>query len=613
MTAPFYGSPPSDGAGDVVYRADQQVPTAPYSAARALLGSLLRPHARRIGLAVAVLLIRQVAQQAGPLLVAYALDRAVPALRAHDTGPLVAVALGYLLCAAISGTTQYLFVTTSAHVGQDVLADLRNRIFVHVQRADLAFHERYTSGRLTSRATNDVETLRELLDGSIEQIVTAALSTVTITATLLYLDWPVGAAALVVIVPLYATMRSFRRRSGRVYTHRSEALATVTAKATETFAGVRVVQALRQERPNDAAFATLNAHHEHLNGAAGLEMARYVTVSRLVANTAVAALVVASAYRVAAGDLELGVFAAVVLNLRRLYDEPLKLGGVLNAYQSASASLRAIAAVVTQRPSVCEPAHPTPLPARRRGQSGRTVRFDQVDFAYTTGTKVLPRLDLTITAGHTVALVGATGSGKSTLAKLLARLYDPTGGRILLDGVDLRTLSTDDLRTAVAMVTQEAFLFSATVADNITLDNPCASQADIEHAAASVDAHTFITNLPDGYDTHLSGGTDDLSSGQRQLIALARVLIADPSVIILDEATSSLDIPAERAVHDAMRTVLAERTALIIAHRLSTLRIANRVLVMSDGRIIEDGTPDQLLAVPGRLTELHRIWQTSSD
>ena len=584
--------------------------TTPRGTGRALLGSLLRPHGWRIGLAATVALIHQAAQQAGPLLVAYAIDRAVPALREHHAGPLVAVAAGYLLCAVASGVTQYVFVTASARVGQAVLVDLRNRIFVHAQRLDLAFHERYPAGWLTSRATSDVEALRGLLDGSVGQIVTAALSTVTITATLLYLDWPLGAAALAVVVPLYVTMHSFRHRSARVYTHRSEAIATVTARTAETVSGIRAVQALRQERPNDAAFATLNAHHEQLNGGAGLEMARYVTASRLVANTAVAALVVWSAYRVAAGGLELGVFAAIVLNLRRLYDEPLKLGGVLDAYQSASASLRAIAGVLAQQPTVNEPTHPSPLPA---AQLGRTVRFDQVSFAYGTGPAVLPRMDLTIPAGQTVAVLGATGSGKSTLVKLLARLYDPTRGRVLLDGVDLRDLADDDLRGAVAMVPQEAFLFSASVADNIALGCRVASRADIENAAKAVGAHPLIAGLPDGYDTHITGGSGHLSAGQRQLLALARVVVTCPSVVILDEATSSLDIPTERAIHDAMLTVLAGRTALVIAHRLSTVRIADRVLVITDGHIVEDGTPDQLLAAPGRFAQLHQSWQATHD
>lgn len=590
---------------------DTDMPTPSRGAGRALLGSLLRPYAGRIGLAMTVVMIRQVAQQAGPLLVAYAIDRAVPAFRAHHAGPLVAVALGYLLVTVASGVAQYVFVTASALVGQGVLADLRSRIFDHAQRLDLAFHERYPAGWLTSRATSDVEALRKLLDGGVEQIVTAALSTGAITATLLYLDWPLGAAALAVVVPLSVTMRSFRHRSARVYTQRSEAIAKVTARTAETVSGIHAVQALRQEPPNDTAFAAVNAHHERLNGGAGLEMARYVTASRLVANAAVAALVLWGAYRVAAGGLELGVFAAIALNLRRLYDEPLKLGGVLDAYQSASASLRAIARVLAQQPAVNEPSHPARLPARAAGQLGRTIRFDQVSFSYRTGPAVLPGVDLTIPAGQTVALLGATGSGKSTLVKLLARLYDPTRGRVLLDGADLRDLTDDDLRGAVIMVPQEAFLFSASVADNITLGRRGASRADIENAATAVGAHSLITGLPDGYDTLLTGG--QLSAGQRQLLALARALITSPSVVILDEPTSSLDIPTERSIHDAMRTVLAGRTALIIAHRLSTVRVADRVLVMSDGHLIEDGTPDQLLAAAGRFAQLHQTWQAAHD
>jgi len=421
-----------------------------------------------------------------------------------------------------------------------------------------------------------------------------------------------GAAALAVIMPLFATMRSFRHRSASVYTRRSAALATVTAKTTETFTGIRAVQSLRQERANDAAFAELNGHHENLNGAAGLEMARYVTASRLVANTAVAVLVLWGAYRVAGGGVELGIFAAVVLNLRRLYDEPLRLGGVLDAYQSASASLRAIATILTWQPTVNEPKHPARLPARPAGRPGRTVQFEQVSFAYRTGTTVLPCLNLAIPAGQAVAVVGATGSGKSTLVKLLARLYDPAGGRIVLGGIDLRDLPTDELRSTVVMMPQEAFLFTATIAENIALGHPDVSRADIEKAATAVGAHRFITDLPDGYDTRLTGGSGRPSAGQRQLLALTRLLVANPSVVILDEATSLLDIPTERLIHDAMRTVLAGRTALIIAHRLATIRIADRIIVMSGGHIIEDGTPDQLLATPGRFAQLHQLWHASN-
>ncbi|MFG3116886.1 ABC transporter ATP-binding protein [Streptomyces sp. NPDC048197] len=584
---------------------------APRNAARALLASLLAPHRRRVGLVAVLLLLQQAAVQAGPLLVAYALDRAVPALRAHDHGPLVAVAVAAGLCAAASGGLQWGFIRVSALVSQDVLLDLRGRIFRHGQALSLDFHERYTSGRLISRATTDVESLRELLDEGIQELITIALSSVYITVTLLFLDPGFGVAALVSAAPLALQVRSYRRRSHRVYSAKSTAMAGVIVQFTETLNGIRPVQAFRRERPNEAAFARLNHHHERFNGDALLEMARYVVLSRLAANVAVAAIVLWGAYRVATGGLALGVLAAAVLYLRRLYDPIDRLGMFLNAYESAAASLQKIAGLLAQRPTVPEPSAPAGLPAVASGRPGREVAFRGVRFAYRTGGEVLPRFDLTLAAGSTVAVVGATGAGKSTLAKLLARFYDPTEGRVLLDGVDLRELSAAELRRAVVMVTQEAFLFSGTVADNIALGRPDATRAEIESAAKAIGAHDFITALPDGYDTDVRKRGGRISAGQRQLVGFARALLADPAVLILDEATSSLDIPGERAVQRAMDTVLQGRTAVVIAHRLSTVEIADRVLVMADGRIVEDGPPDRLIKDRGRFAALHQAWRDS--
>ncbi|MFJ4204663.1 ABC transporter ATP-binding protein [Streptomyces sviceus] len=618
MTAPTTSAPTADqepgptGPKDTDDAFDHDRLPAPPGATALLLRSLLAPMKARVTVTTLLLLLQQAAVQAGPLLVAYAIDRAVPAFRDHDNGPLIAVGAGYLLCSLASGGLQYAFILASARVNQDVLLDLRGRIFRHAQALSIDFHERYTSGRLISRSTTDVESLRELLSEGLQELVTVILSFLYISALLLWLDLGLGAVAVASFVPLYLLVRGYRRRAGRVYRKRSTAIAAVIVKFVETMNGIRPVRAFRREAANDADFAVLNKRHERVNGDALLEMARYVVSSRLVANAAVAGIVLWGAHRVAQDSLELGVLAAAVLYLRRLYDPIDRLGMFLNSYQSAAASLEKIAGLLAQTPTVPEPSVPRQLPALESSdRPGREVVFEGVSFGYRTGGEVLPRFDLTLPAGQTVAVVGSTGAGKSTLAKLLARFYDPSDGRVLLDGVDLRELAMPELRRGVVMVTQEAFLFSGTVAENIAIGRPDAGREEIEQAAKAIGAHDFISALPDGYDTDVRKRGGRISAGQRQLVAFARALLADPAVLILDEATSSLDVPGERAVQRAMATVLRGRTAVVIAHRLSTVEIADRVLVMEHGRIVEDGTPAELVAGTGRFADLHRAWRDS--
>ncbi|MFD3608862.1 ABC transporter ATP-binding protein [Streptomyces atroolivaceus] len=600
------GGAPGDGD---LFDADA-LPT-PRGATRALLISLLAPMRARVAVVSLLLVVQQAAVQAGPLLVAYAIDSGVPAFRDHDYGPLIAVGIGYAVCSAGAGVLQYAFIRAAARINQDVLLDLRGRIFRHAQALSVDFHERYTSGRLISRSTTDVESLRELLSEGLQELIGVVLSFVAISVMLLWLDLGIGAIAVASFAPLYLLVRTYRRRAAKAYSARSTAIASVIVKFAETMNGIRPVQAFRRERANDKDFAVFNRRHERTNGDALLEMARYVVGSRLVANTAVAAMVLWGAHRVASGTLALGVLAAAVLYLRRLYDPIDRLAMFLNSYQSAAASLEKIAGLLAQTPTVPEPVAPKALPALAGDHPGREVTFDGVRFAYRTGGEVLPRFGLTVPAGQTVAVVGSTGAGKSTLAKLLARFYDPTEGRVLLDGTDLRDLATAELRRGVVMVTQEAFLFSGTIAENIAIGRPEATPEEIEHAAKAIGAHDFISALPDGYDTDVRKRGGRISAGQRQLVAFARALLADPAVLILDEATSSLDVPGERAVQRAMDTVLHGRTAVVIAHRLSTVEIADRVLVMEHGRIVEDGTPAELIGGTGRFAGLHRAWRES--
>jgi ATP-binding cassette subfamily B protein len=572
----------------------------------ALLSSLLHPVARSAWWTVALVVGSQLAAVAGPALVAYGIDHALPALQDGDPQPLVLAAGTYLTAALLGGLLTAATVRASARVSQTMLLDLRRRVFRHTQRLSLEFHEKYTSGRIISRQTSDVEALRELLDGGVTTLASSVLAMVFTAVSLVLLDWRSGLVLLLAVVPGVVLTRWFQVRSQLQYRKTRTAVARLIVRFVESMTGIRAVQAFRREREVQEVYGELAEDYRGATAEAIRLNGVFDTGLTLIGNVTVATVLLVGGLRALDGGIEVGVLVASVLYARRFFAPLAQIGMFYNSFQSATAALEKLADLLAEEPTVPEPAHPVPL-VRPRGD----VRFDGVEFGYGSGPTVLPHLDLHLPAGQSVALVGETGAGKSTVAKLLARFYDVREGRVLLDGLDLRAVDPVDLRRAVVMVTQEAYLFSGSIRANIALGRPGASLAQIEAAARAVGVHDLISAMPQGYDTEADKRGVRLSAGQRQLVSFARAFLADPALLILDEATSSLDVPGEALVQEGLATLLAGRTSVVIAHRLSTVMGADRVLVIDGGRVVEDGSPAELVAGGGRFADLHADWQRS--
>ncbi|WP_458108650.1 ABC transporter ATP-binding protein/permease [Arthrobacter sp. R3-55] len=608
MTAATFGTANEDNT--LLTKADSK---AVRRRSLTLLASLIRPVRLRFWLTIVMVVVSQLTRVAGPALIAFGIDNALPALQTGDNGPLVLAGSLYLAAAIATAGMTALYVTSTARLSQAMLLDLRLRVFRHTQRLSLEFHEKYTSGRIIARQTSDLEALRELLDSGVSSLASGMLFMVFTAFTIFALDWRSGLIVLAAGVPMFFLARWYQKHSQIAFRESRVVSARLIVHFVETMTGIRAVKAFRKERENASRYGELAEDYRkntvrsiNLNGI-------FQPGLVLIGNVCVAVVLLLGGFRVLSGDLAVGVLLALILSTKRFFQPVDQMAMFYNSFQSAQAALEKVSGLLEEVPTVRPPKNPVALKSSR-GE----IDFKAVEFGYNDGKVVVPQLDLHIPAGQTVALVGQTGAGKSTLAKLVARFYDVTSGAITLDGVDLRDLSTTDLRRAVVMVTQEAFLFSGSVADNIALGRPEASRAEIEAAAAAVGAHEFIMSLPEGYDTDVNKRGGRVSSGQRQLIGFARAFLAAPAVLILDEATSSLDIPSERMVQQGLSNLLegvaggrGARTAIIIAHRLSTVETADRVLVVHDGRIVEDGTPAELISGGGRFAQLHGAWRDS--
>ncbi|WP_203568804.1 ABC transporter ATP-binding protein [Aestuariimicrobium ganziense] len=575
---------------------------------RRLLGSLLSPYAKYLWVLVAAIVAENIARLSSPWLVSRGIDLGVPPLmQGGSARMLIETVLLMVVAVTIQATSRIFFLRVSGRIGQAVLLELRKRVFRHFQRLDVKFHDRYTSGRAVSRLTSDMDAIAELMAGGFDGLITAVLTLIGVSIMLMVLDWRLGLICLLSLVFVGMLARWFSRASSRTWRKVREASAMVIVQFVESMTGIKAVQSYRRQPRNQEIFTDLSHRFRQINIKTFHLFAIFQPGIQAIGNITIAVILVVGGLYVMDGSMTVGVLAAFLLYLRQFFQPMQEIGQFYNTFQSAISALEKLSGVLEEQPEVKEATDPVPLP-KARGD----VTFDHVDFSYVEDVPVLPDLDLHIPAGQTVALVGTTGAGKTTIAKLISRFYDPTAGRVLLDGVDLRDLSDDDLRRAVVMVTQENFMFDGSVADNIGFGRPEASRDEIIAAASAVGAHAFISALPQGYDTDVAKRGGRLSAGQRQLVAFARAFLADPAVLILDEATSSLDIPSERLVQQALQTILADRTAVIIAHRLSTVEIADRVLVLEHGQVLEDGPPAQLMDTSGgRYAALHEAWVKS--
>lgn len=568
---------------------------------RRLLAALIRPWRTWLLILIGVVVADAASRLVVPVLVRNVLDDGLT-----DRNVLYP-ALGLMaLAIVVQVAARVTFLRRSGRIGNAILLDLRRRLYKKFQRLSVGFHDRYTTGRAVSRMTSDVEAVQELVLQGLDVVVIGVLTIVGASVIMLSLDWRLALVAFLSYPPLLLLMRWFARASTRAFRAVRTQSAIVIVQFIETMTGIKAVQAFRREPRAAEIFQDVALSYRDANVRAMRIFARAMPGIQFIGNLGIVLVVLAGGYLAVGGDVSVGTMAAFVLYLRMFFDPMQDLSQFISTLQSALTALEKVSSVMEEDDVVSDPEHPVVLT-----EASGEVGFDAVTFEYVDGVPVLPALDLHIPAGQTVALVGTTGAGKTTIAKLIARFYDPQAGAVRLDGVDLRDLDDETLRRHVTLLTQENFIFAGSIADNIRFGRPGASRDEVVAAARAVGAHTFIDEMPDGFDTDTGKRGSRLSAGQRQLVAFARVVLADPRVLILDEATSSLDIPTERLVQAALSTILADRTAIIIAHRLSTVEVADRVLVLSHGEVVEDGSPADLIAGGGRYADLHSAWLAS--
>ncbi|MSQ36656.1 MAG: ABC transporter ATP-binding protein [Dehalococcoidia bacterium] len=569
----------------------------------------MRPYRGRVLIAFVAMIVFSVASYAQPWL----MGRAVGNYVVHrDADGLTRVSLALLALALVSWGAQWVQRLQTGYVGHRILLQLRTLLFAHLQRLSLRFYDREEVGRVMSRVTSDVTVLQDLLSNGVLTIIADLFGLALVVLFLLSLDVQLALFALAVIPLLVIAMAIWQRRAQVAFINVRLAIAQVNSSLNENVSGVRVVQSVGREHRNLEAFEQLNSSNRDTNLTANRVQALVMPLVELLATLATVLVLLVIGRRLFNGDLPaddaLAFATAFTLYVQRFFNPVRDLVMQYTQIQRAMAGAHRVFELLDTVPDIVDAPDAVALP----DVEGR-VDFHHVDFAYSSDVPVLHDIDLHVRPGETIALVGPTGAGKTTVTALINRSYDVTGGGIEIDGIDLAHIQRRSLARRMSVVLQEPYLFSGTVAENIRYGRLDATDDEVREAARAVGADEFIQRMPSGYDTALHERGQNLSLGQRQLIAFARAVVAHPRILILDEATANVDTQTERTIQRALKTLLKGRTSFVIAHRLSTIRDADRIVVMRAGRIVEIGTHDELLATGGAYADLYRMTYAAHD